>query len=64
MTANVNPDPHGKGFTPQPISSVTAIIDDLDDLVAALESLQQSGFTAEQISVFMVAEGLAQLDLH
>jgi hypothetical protein len=39
---------HVEGFTPQPISSVTAIIDDLDDLVAALESLQQSGFSAER----------------
>ena len=64
MTANVNPDPHVEGFTPQPISSVTAIIDELDDLVAALESLQQSGFSTEQVSVFMGAEGLAKLDLH
>jgi hypothetical protein len=64
MTANVNPDPHVKGFTPQPISSVTAIIDQLDDVVAALGSLQQSGFSAEQVSVFIGAEGLAQLDLH
>jgi hypothetical protein len=64
MTANVNPDPHVEGFTPQPISSVTAIIDDLDDLVAALESLQQYGFSTEQTSVFMGAEGLAKLDLH
>ena len=64
MTANVNPDPHEKGFTPQPISSVTAIIDELDDLLAALESLQQSGFSEEKVSVFMGAEGLTKLDLH
>jgi hypothetical protein len=64
VTANVNPDPHAEGFTPQPISSVTAIIDELDDLVAVLESLQQSGFSAEQVSVFMGAQGLAKLDLH
>jgi hypothetical protein len=64
MTANVNPDPHEKGFTPQPISSVTAIIDELDNLLAALESLQQSGFSEEQVSVFMGAEGLSKLDLH
>jgi len=64
MTANVNPDPHAEGFTPQPIYNVTAVIDELQDLISAVRSLRRSGFSDEHTSVFMGKEGLAKLDLH
>ena len=64
MTANVNPDPHAEGFTPQPIYNVTAVIDELQDLISAVRSLRRSGLPDEHTSVFMGKEGLAKLDLH
>jgi hypothetical protein len=64
MTAKVNPDPHAERFTPQPIYNVTAVIDELPDLVYAVTSLRQSGFSDDHISVFMGKDGLAKLDLH
>jgi hypothetical protein len=64
MTANVNPDPHAESFKPQPIYNVTAVFDDLQDVVSAVRSLKQSGFPDERTSVFMGKEGLARLELH
>jgi hypothetical protein len=64
MTANVNPDPHSEGFTPQPIYNVTAVFDELKDIISAVRSLRESGFLDERTSVFMGKEGLAKLDLH
>lgn len=53
MTANVNPDPHADGFTPQPIYNVTAVIDEVQDLISAVRSLRQSGFSDDHTLVFM-----------
>ncbi len=64
MTANVNPDPHADGFTPQPIYNVTAVFDKLHDVVSAVRSLRHSGIPDERTSVFVGKEGLAKLDLH
>ena len=64
MTTNLNPDPHADGFTPQPIYNVTAVFDELHDVISAVRSLKQSAFPDEQTSVFMGKEGLAKLDLH
>jgi hypothetical protein len=64
MKAKVNPDPHSAGFTLRPKYNVTAVIDDLDDLMPAIQALQQTEFLDEDISVFIGREGLARLDLH
>ena len=64
MTIKVNPDPHADGFTPQPIRSVTARMDDLDDLIVAMRALKAAGFSENDASVFMGEEGLSKLDLH
>jgi hypothetical protein len=64
MTIKVNPDPHADGFTPQPIRSVTARVDDLGDLIAAIRALEAAGFSEDDTSVFMGEEGLSKLDLH
>jgi hypothetical protein len=64
MPANVNPDPHAERFTPQPIYNVTAVFDELNDVLSAVRSLKQSGFPDARTSVFMGKEGLAKLDLH
>src|ERR1039458_4745541 len=64
MTVSVNPDPHAEGFTPQPIYNVTAVFDDLHDVISAVRSLKQYGFTDECTSVFIGKEGLSRLDLH
>src|ERR1019366_10211133 len=64
MTVNVNPDPHAEGFTPQPIYNVTAVFDELNDVISAVRSLKQYGFSDERTSVFRGKEGLARLDLH
>src|ERR1039458_5294073 len=63
MTVSVNPDPHAEGFTPQPIYNVTAVFDDLHDVISAVRSLKQYGFTDECTSVFIGKEGLSKLDL-
>jgi hypothetical protein len=63
MKANLNPDPHADGFQWQPINSVTAIMDKMEDLTAAVEWLKRSGFSENDVSVFMGQEGLAKLDL-
>lgn len=63
MTTIMNPDPHAKGFKPQPIYNVTGVIDQLSDVLSAVRSLQQSGFSEKKISVFMGRDGLAKLDL-
>lgn len=60
----VNPDPHAESFTPQPIHNVTAVFDDLDDVISAVRSLKQYGFADEGTSVFIGEEGLVKLDLH
>jgi hypothetical protein len=64
MTVNVNPDPHAEGFTPQPIYNVTAVFDELNDVISAVRSLKQYGFSDERTSVFRGKKGLARLDLH
>lgn len=64
MPSKVNPDPHTEGFAPHPKYNVTAVIDEMSDLVAAIQSLDQYGFSDEQVSVFLGQEGLAKLDLH
>jgi hypothetical protein len=64
MTIKVNPDPHADGFTPQPIRSVTARVDDLGDLIAAIRALKAAGFSEDDTSVFIGEEGLSKLDLH
>jgi hypothetical protein len=64
MTIKVNPDPHAEGFTPQPILSVTARLDDLGDVIAAIRALKAAGFSDDDTSVFMGEEGLSKLDLH
>jgi len=64
MTIKVNPDPHADGFTPQPIRSVTARMDDLDDLIVAMRALKAAGFSEDDASVFTGEEGLSKLDLH
>ena len=64
MTIKVNPDPHADGFTPQPIRSVTARVDDLGDLIAAIRALEAAGFSEDDTPVFIGEEGLSKLDLH
>src|ERR1035441_7799590 len=58
MSIIVNPDPHAESFTPQPIHNVTAVFDDLDDVISAVRSLKQYGFADEGTSVFIGKEGL------
>jgi hypothetical protein len=64
MTIKVNPDPHAGGFTPQPIGSVTARVDDLEEVIAAIRALKAVGFSEDVTSVFIGEEGLSKLDLH
>ena len=64
MTTNVNPDPHADGFEWQPTNKVTAIVDRLDDVFAAIHSLERSGFSDKDLSVFIGSDGLAKLDVH
>jgi hypothetical protein len=64
MRLKVNPHPHAKEFTPQPIRSVTARVDDLGDVIAAIRALKVAGFSEDETSVFMGEEGLGKLDLH
>jgi predicted RNase H-like nuclease (RuvC/YqgF family) len=64
MKTVVNPDPHADGFKPQPTSSITAILDRIDDACAAVQALEQAGSSTEQISLFIGQEGLQKLDLH
>ncbi len=62
MTTHVNPD--ADGFQWQPTNTVTAIIDRLDDVFSAIRSLQHTGFSEKDLSVFVGREGLAKLDVH
>ena len=64
MKTIVNPDPHAKGFKPQPTFNVTAVLEHMSDVFSAVWSLARSGFSEEQISVFVGRDGLAKLDLH
>jgi hypothetical protein len=64
MTTHVNPDPHADGFQWQPTNKVTAIVDRLDDVFAAIHSLERSGFSDKDLSVFIGSDGLAKLDAH
>jgi hypothetical protein len=64
MKANINPDPHAEGFKPQPIYNVTAVLENISDVFAVVQSLEKSGFSEDQISVFIGQDGLAKLDLH
>jgi hypothetical protein len=63
MQTRVNPDPHIEGFAPHPKYSLTAVIDEVSALTAAVRSLNHAGFSHEHISVFIGSEGLAKLDL-
>src|SRR5262249_32345339 len=58
------PDPHAEGFKPQPIYNVTAVLEHISDVFSVVQSLEQSGFPEDQISVFIGQDGLAKLDLH
>ena len=63
MTTNVNPDPHAEGFQWQPTNKVTAIIDRVDEVAAAIRALQQAGFSDQDVEVFVGSEGLSKLDV-
>jgi len=58
MTTHINPDPHAEGFQWQPTNHVTAIIDDQDDVFSVIRRLKESGFSDEDISVFIRSDGL------
>ena len=64
MTVNLNLDPHLEGFKPQPTFNVTAIFYTLDDVLRAIRSLKEHGFTDEAVSVYLGKDGLSKLDLH
>jgi hypothetical protein len=64
MPTHVNPDPHAEGFQLQPTNHVTAIIDNLDDVLSAIQDFKQAGFSDNDLSVFIGRDGLAKLDLH
>ena len=64
MATNVNPDPHSEGFQWQPTNSVTAILNGVEEVNQVIHSLKQSGFSGDDISVFMGRDGLAKLDVH
>jgi hypothetical protein len=64
MPTHVNPDPHAEGFQIQPTNHVTAVIDDLDDVVSAVQCLREAGFSDDELSVFIGRGGLLKLDLH
>jgi len=63
MPTHVNPDPHAEGFQLQPTNHVTAIIDNLGDVLSAIGDLTQAGFSDNDLSVFIGRDGLAKLDL-
>ena len=64
MPTHVNPDPHAEGFQLQPTNRVTAIIDHLEDVLAAIRDFTQAGFSDNDLSVFVGKDGLEKLDLH
>src|SRR5882724_5678967 len=64
MPTHVNPDPHAEGFQLQPTNHVTAIIENLDDVLSAAQCLTQACFSDYDLSVFIGRDGLAKLDLH
>jgi hypothetical protein len=64
MPTHVNPDPHAQGFQLQPTHHVTAIIDNLDDVLSTMQELTQAGFSDNDLSVFIGKDGVAKLDLH
>ena len=64
MRTIVNPDPHAKGFKPQPTYNVTAVLGHISDVFSVVQSLEKNGFSEDQISVFIGQDGLAKLDLH
>lgn len=64
MKTIINPDPHAEGFTPQPIYNVTAVLEHISDVFSVVQSLENSKFSEDQISVFIGQDGLAKLDLH
>src|SRR5258705_11473981 len=63
MPTHVNPDPHAEGFQLQPTNHVTAIIDNLGDVLSAIGDLTQACFSVNDLSVFIGRDGLAKLDL-
>jgi hypothetical protein len=63
METAVNPDPHEKGYRFTPLHRVTAIFESCDAVRGALKSLHDSGFTAEEIEVFIGEVGAEKLDL-
>src|SRR2546423_6360988 len=64
MPTHVNPDPHAEGFQLQPTNHVTAIIDQLEDVLSAIRDFTQAGFSENDLSVFIGRDGLEKLDLH
>lgn len=64
MPTHVNPDPHAEGFQLQPTNQITAIIDNLDDVLSTMQCLTEAGFSDTDLSVFVGRDGLAKLDLH
>ena len=64
MKTIINPDPHAEGFKPQPIYNVTAVLEHISNVFSVVQSLEKSGFSEDQISVFIGQDGLAKLDLH
>lgn len=64
MKTIINPDPHAEGFKPQPTYNVTAVVEHISDVFSIVQSLEKSGFSEDQISVFIGQDGLAKLDLH
>ena len=63
METAVNLDPHEKGYRFTPLHHVTAIFESRDPVRAVLKSLNDAGFTAEEIEVFVGAAGAEKLDL-
>ncbi len=63
METAVNPDPHAQGYRFTPTHRVTAIFESCDPVGGALQSLHESGFTAEEIEVFVGKAGAEKLDL-
>jgi hypothetical protein len=59
----VNPDTYPTGKF-SPFHYVTAIFDTPDDLDAIVESLEQNGFSGNEIDVFLGEEGAEKLDVH
>jgi hypothetical protein len=63
METTVNTDPHVKAYRFTAIHRVTAIFESCDPVRGALKSLQDSGFTEDEIEFFVGDAGAEQRDL-